>query len=109
MSSCQKRGDYLGVSRADLEFHREICLASHDEIVITIWETLSGHMLIVFEQELMIDSNRSKIVEHHRTLRHLVERKKPKEISAKLERLIMRLRKVPALNKPKLKEVRLDC
>jgi DNA-binding GntR family transcriptional regulator len=102
MSSCQSRGDFLGVSRADLEFHWEICLASHNEIVITIWKTLSRHMLIVFEQELMTDSDRSHIVEHHRTLRQLIERKKPKEFNAEIERHIMRLRNRPSINLPEL-------
>jgi DNA-binding GntR family transcriptional regulator len=96
MANSLSRRDFLGVSRADLAFHHEICLASNNEIVTTLWEALSRHMLIVFEQELLNDSDRSKIVEHHRALRQLLERRKPKEIGAELERHIMRLRGRPS-------------
>ncbi|CAN5229363.1 GntR family transcriptional regulator [soil metagenome] len=92
MGQCLESGDFLGISRADLEFHREICLASQNEIVTTIWDTLSRHMLIVFEHELLSDTDRSNIVEHHRTLRTLIGRSKSKEVDAEIEKHIMRLR-----------------
>jgi DNA-binding GntR family transcriptional regulator len=92
MARCLGQGDLLGVSRADLEFHRQICLASQNEIVITLWEALSRHMLIVFEQELLGDRERAHIVEHHRRLRNAVESHALHELAREIEAHIMRLR-----------------
>lgn len=100
MAKCVDHDDFLGISRADLEFHREICLASQNEIVTTIWEGLSRHMLIVFEQELLSDADRLHIVEHHHALRQLIGRNKPKEIALEIENHIMRLRDRPAHVRP---------
>src|SRR5690348_4833841 len=38
--------DWVETSKADLEFHRQICLASDNEIVITLWEALARHVMI---------------------------------------------------------------
>jgi len=92
MARCLSHGDLLGISKADLEFHREICLASQNEIVLTLWEALSRHMLIVFEQELRGDSERTHIVEHHRELRNALEHHTPQELGKEIEGHIMRLR-----------------
>jgi DNA-binding FadR family transcriptional regulator len=89
------REDLIGVSRADLEFHHAICLASGNEIVITLWEALSRHMLIVFEQELLGDAERPRIVDHHRALRKAIEKLPPQQIAHEIERHIMRLRGKP--------------
>jgi DNA-binding GntR family transcriptional regulator len=85
------RGDLLGVSKADMEFHHEICLASGNEIAIILWETLSRHMMIIFEQELKDDADRAHIVDHHRVLRHLLETASPRELERELERHILRI------------------
>jgi DNA-binding GntR family transcriptional regulator len=89
------RDDLIGVSKADLEFHHQICLASGHEIVITLWEALSRHMLIVFEQELLGDAERAHIVDHHRALRKAIEMFPPQKIAVEIERHIMRLRGKP--------------
>ena len=36
-----------GVSQADLSFHCEICRTSENAIVLTLWESLARHVLIV--------------------------------------------------------------
>lgn len=92
MEYCLHRNDFIGVSKADLEFHHEICIASRNEIVRTLWEALSRHMLIVFEQELLGDAERSYIVDHHRALRRALEHGSPDEVLGEIERHIMRLR-----------------
>lgn len=91
MEHCLRRGDLMGVSKADLRFHHEICLASGNEIVVTLWEALSRHMLIVFELELQGDAERAHIVDHHRALRRALERGSPPEVEAEIQRHIMRL------------------
>ena len=95
MEYCLHRSDFIGVSKADLEFHHEICIASGNDIVLTLWEALSRHMMIVFEQELLGDAERSYIVDHHRALRHALERQPHDELSGEIERHIMRLRGKP--------------
>lgn len=102
MANCLKNGDLLGISKADLEFHHEICLASQNAIVITLWDALSRHMLIVFEQELLGDAERAHIVEHHRSLRRAIERCTPQELSREIESHIMRLRGKPRALRPEI-------
>jgi DNA-binding GntR family transcriptional regulator len=92
MQSALRRNDFIGVSKADLEFHHEICRASANEIVLVLWEALSRHMLIVFEQELLGDAEQSSIVDHHRVLRDALEHLPQQELAFHIERHIMRLR-----------------
>jgi len=87
-----ERDDLIGVSKADLEFHHAICLASANELVITLWDALSRHMLIVFEQELLGDAERPHIVDHHRALRRAIEKLPPRKLGQEIEKHIMRLR-----------------
>jgi DNA-binding GntR family transcriptional regulator len=91
MEECLRRGDLLGVTQADMAFHREICLASENEIVITLWETLARHMLIVFEQELKGDADRAHIVEHHRALRQALESGDAASLAKEIEAHILRI------------------
>jgi DNA-binding GntR family transcriptional regulator len=91
MEECLRRGDLMGVTQADMDFHREICLASENEIVIILWETLSRHMLIVFEQELRGDVDRAHIVDHHRALRRALESRDPQVLASELESHILRI------------------
>src|SRR5262245_27162927 len=90
MEACLRHKDLLGVSKADLAFHRAICQASGNKIALTLWEALARHMLIVFQRELLADPDRAHIVDHHRELRTaLVE--DPRDAERQIERHIMRL------------------
>jgi DNA-binding GntR family transcriptional regulator len=100
MEHCLARGDLLGVMRADMEFHHDICIASENEIVIILWETLSRHMMIIFEQELKDDADRAHVVDHHRKLRHMLETAGPKELEREIERHIMRIQGMASLPQP---------
>jgi len=40
---------WMEVSQADLSFHREICRTSENAVVLTLWESLARHVLIVLE------------------------------------------------------------
>jgi DNA-binding GntR family transcriptional regulator len=99
MERSLEQDDLIGVSKADLEFHHAICRASGNEIVITLWEALSRHMLIVFEQELLGDAERAHIVDHHRGLRKAIEKLPPQKIAQEIESHIMRLRGTPKRSK----------
>jgi DNA-binding GntR family transcriptional regulator len=91
MDQCLARGDLMGVSKADMQFHREICIASDNKIVLILWETLSRHMLIIFEHELKTDADRSRIVDHHRTLRDALGERNFASLEDKLEKHILRI------------------
>jgi DNA-binding GntR family transcriptional regulator len=95
------RGDLLGVMKSDMDFHHEICLASENEIVIILWETLSRHMMIIFEHELRADADRAHIVEHHRVLRRMLQSAGPKELEREIERHIMRIQGMASPSRPK--------
>src|SRR5262249_3191721 len=47
MEQAVMRRDWLDAGKADLQFHRQICLASNNEIVITLWEALARHITII--------------------------------------------------------------
>jgi DNA-binding GntR family transcriptional regulator len=93
------RSDLLGVMKADMDFHHEICLASENEIVIILWETLARHMMIIFEHELEADADRAHIVDHHRKLKRMLEAASPKELEGEIERHIMRIQGMASLPK----------
>lgn len=63
------RSDWSGLNKADIAFHRELCLASGNEIVVTLWETLARHVRIVFGWETSVHADRRAIVEEHVELR----------------------------------------
>jgi DNA-binding GntR family transcriptional regulator len=90
MGACLRHKDLLGVSKADLAFHRTICQASGNKIALTLWEALARHMLIVFQRELLADPDRVHIVDHHRELRKALT-DDPQNAERQIERHIMRL------------------
>jgi len=66
MDDSVRRGDWAGVNKADLAFHREICLASRNEIVTTLWQGLARHVLMIFGREILTEVGQSQIVKQHR-------------------------------------------
>ena len=52
MESAAARLDWIEVSKADLDFHREICFISGNEVVSKLWESLARHVFIVFGHEI---------------------------------------------------------
>ena len=66
MDEAARRGDWAAVNKADLEFHHEICLASKNDIVITLWQGLARHLLMIFGREILTETGRSQIVQQHR-------------------------------------------
>ena len=91
MDQCLARGDLMGVSKADMQFHHEICIAAENRIVLILWETLSRHMLIIFEQELMGDTDSAHIVDHHRALRDALKHRDMNRLEHELEQHILRI------------------
>lgn len=84
--------DWIALSKADLAFHREICAASGNDIVITLWETLARHVLIVFGREILGERDAANIGGSHRRLRDMLLNAELPALEVEIERHIMRLR-----------------
>lgn len=84
--------DWAAISKADLAFHREICAASGNDVVITLWETLARHVLIVFGREIRSERDAENIGPQHRRLRDMLLAADLSSLEVEIERHITRLR-----------------
>jgi DNA-binding GntR family transcriptional regulator len=84
--------DWAAISKADLAFHREICAASGNDVVITLWETLARHVLIVFGREIRGERDAANIGPQHRRVRDMLLIADLSAVEAEIERHITRLR-----------------
>lgn len=90
-----QRKNWIEASKADLEFHRQICKASGNEIVITLWEALARHIMIVFGRELTAEGGNSRLKEQHERMLALIRKGDLEKILEELNRHVMRLRRRP--------------
>lgn len=84
--------DWAAISKADLSFHREICAVSGNDVVITLWETLARHVLIVFGREIRSERDAKNIGPQHRRVRDMLLTADLPSLEAEIERHITRLR-----------------
>ncbi|WP_342643311.1 GntR family transcriptional regulator [Rhodoligotrophos ferricapiens] len=94
LSRAAAAGDWIAASRADLEFHREICAASGNDIVAKLWETIARHVLIIFGREVLHERDGINLARQHRALRDILADGDDEAIETEIEKHIMRLRKV---------------
>jgi len=92
MEQAAGRLDWMGVSKADLSFHRAICDASDNAIVRTLWESLARHVLIVFGQEIRDEKDALIMGPHHRRLRDLIAAGDVEALLREIPGHILRLR-----------------
>jgi DNA-binding GntR family transcriptional regulator len=93
MEQAVRRGDWAAVNRADLAFHHQICLASRNDTVLTLWQGLARHVLMIFGREILSEKGQSQIVQQHRDFVKILRRADDAELPAKVEQHIMRLRR----------------
>jgi DNA-binding GntR family transcriptional regulator len=93
MDDAVRRGDWAGVNKADLAFHHEICLASQNEIVTTLWQALARHVLMIFSREILTEVGQSQIVKQHRDFIAGLLAAEEAALAPLVERHIMRLRR----------------
>jgi DNA-binding GntR family transcriptional regulator len=84
---------WIEVSQADLSFHREICRTSGNTVVLTLWESLARHVLIVFGHEIRDEKEAQILGPHHRRLRDLIAAGETETLLQEIEGHILRLRK----------------
>lgn len=92
MESAAARLEWIEVSRADLEFHREVCRISGNEIVAKLWESLARHVFIVFGHEIRDERDAKIMGPQHRLLHDLLVKGDARQLHAEIEHHIMRLR-----------------
>jgi len=85
--------DWVQTSKADLEFHRQICLASGNEIVITLWEALARHILIIFGREVRTERDGPRLAQQHRQILQLIGKGDLARLDREIVRHVMRLRR----------------
>ena len=93
MERSAERLEWIDVSTADLEFHREICRLSHNNILATLWESLARHVLIIFGREIRDERDAKVMGPQHRRLRDLLAAGDAPTLHREIESHIMRLRK----------------
>lgn len=95
MESAAAYLDWVAISKADLDFHREICRVSGNEIVGKLWESLARHVFIVFGHEKRKSEDAAELGEQHRHLRDLLIAGDVAALQSEIEVHIMRIRHRP--------------
>jgi DNA-binding GntR family transcriptional regulator len=85
--------EWIEISKADLDFHREICRASGNAIVQKLWDALARHVLIVFGKEIRSERDAKAIVGQHKRLRDLLAAGKAEALDEELDQHILRLQR----------------
>ncbi|HTO82834.1 MAG TPA: FCD domain-containing protein, partial [Methylomirabilota bacterium] len=93
MERAAERLDWAAISKADLAFHREICAASGNDIVATLWEALARHVLIVFGREIRDERDAAILGPQHRRVRDMLLTAELPALEGEIDAHIMRLRK----------------
>jgi DNA-binding GntR family transcriptional regulator len=90
MEAASRRSDWAGLRRLDLEFHRELCIASGNGIVLKLWEAISRHIAIIFGREIASERNFRVVIDQHRKFHRLLSEGSPK-VYGELRSHILRL------------------
>ncbi|HLJ22261.1 MAG TPA: GntR family transcriptional regulator [Stellaceae bacterium] len=73
MERMARWSDWVEFRKCDVAFHREICRASGNEIVLKLWEALAQHITIIFGRELASERNFAVVIDQHRKLLDMFE------------------------------------
>jgi len=92
MEDAVARRNWIEAGKADLEFHRQICQASNNEIAITLWEALARHITIVFGRELRAEGGNPRLGDQHNRVLRLIREGDLEQLDDELRRHVMRLR-----------------
>jgi DNA-binding GntR family transcriptional regulator len=92
MERMARWSDWVEFRKCDVAFHREICRASGNEIVLKLLEALAQHITIIFGRELASERNFGVVIDQHRKLLDMFERGDG-AIEQVIEEHIVRLRR----------------
>lgn len=74
MKEAHERGDIVAATREDLDFHRGIALASHNELNPLLLDSISGFLFAVYKENLEGGYGTRALAEHGRILSCVVGR-----------------------------------
>jgi DNA-binding GntR family transcriptional regulator len=72
MKSAAKTNDYFASIEADLAFHKTIAMAGKNEFAVTLWDTISRHVLVILSLNNFRWNNLNAVVDHHEKFRDLI-------------------------------------
>ena len=79
------RGDWLAVNRADIAFHAAVFEIAGSPLMITLWNAISRHVLIMFSIETCRRVDFDRVIrEHHDYIEALLHRT-PEEIDREID------------------------
>jgi DNA-binding GntR family transcriptional regulator len=90
MERVARWNDWAEFRKCDVEFHREICRASGNEIVRKLWEAIARHITIIFGRELALEGDFQVVIDQHSRLIASLEALDA-GVEDELEKHIMRL------------------
>lgn len=70
MAEAMEANDAFGIAKSDVAFHRALCLASGNEVLVKAWSGISRQTLVLFALEHRERPLRFSHVELHRALRN---------------------------------------
>lgn len=89
MELVARRDDWVAMRDCDVQFHRVLCEASGNPIVLKLWEALSRHITIIFGREISTERDYAVVIAQHRRL--LESLRQGGDVEREIEAHIMRL------------------
>lgn len=89
MELVSRRDDWVAMRDCDVQFHRVLCEASGNPIVLKLWEALSRHITIIFGREISTERDYEVVIAQHRKLLRTL--RDGGDVEAEVEAHIMRL------------------
>ncbi|MDQ0392061.1 GntR family transcriptional regulator [Labrys monachus] len=81
----QARGNWLSVNRADIAFHAAVFEIAGSPLMITLWNAISRHVLIMFSIETYRDVDFDRVVKEHRDYIDALLHKTPEGIDKEID------------------------
>jgi DNA-binding GntR family transcriptional regulator len=86
------RGNWLAMNRADIAFHSTVFAISGSPLLMTLWNAISRHVLIMFSIETYRDVDFDRVVKEHRVYVDTLLRESPAGIDEEVDRHVAGLR-----------------
>ena len=88
----RSRGNWLAMNRADIAFHSTVFAISGSPLLMTLWNAISRHVLIMFSIETYRDVDFDRVVKEHRDYIDTLLRASPAGIDEEIDRHVAGLR-----------------
>ncbi len=88
----RSRGHWLSVNRADIAFHATMFDIAGSPLMITLWNAISRHVLIMFSIETYRDVDFDRVIEEHRVYIDALLHETPEGLDQEIDRHVAGLR-----------------